>query len=230
MATKEPITEKKDIIVFDVDGTLVNSLPHIYKSYCKACEKLKLKEPLLEEFRRNYDQSNNFRNTAMAIGVPLELIDEFNLMVYDFFKKEIRESKPELIPTIINVLYALKSRNVDMKILSYELYENTVYKLGERLVTDVFSEIIIPHNGKAAALKKLREQDFGNVIYVGDCVSDGEASLSADVMFFGLATPYSFSHEDKMIEFTKKNIHKARCMLSHFNIITLYEAMISHDQ
>lgn len=215
----------RDILVFDVDGTLVNTLPHIYKSYRLACKRFKLKEPSLELLRKNYDQSNNFRNTAKAIGVPLEIADEFNYWVYEFFKKEIRENKPEIIPTVVNVLYALKARDIDMRILSLEMYENTVYKLGEKIVKDIFSEIVIPHEGKPDALKKLKNSSEGNIIYVGDCVSDGEAAGFADVNFIGLATQYSFSEESNMIEYAKKNIEKARVVLSHFHIISTYEGM-----
>ncbi|MEM3369936.1 MAG: HAD hydrolase-like protein [Candidatus Micrarchaeia archaeon] len=215
----------RDTLVFDVDGTLVNTLPHIYKSYCLACQRFKLKEPSLELLRKNYDQSNNFRNTAKAIGVPSELTDEFNYWVYEFFKKEIRKNKPEMIPTVLNVLYALKARGVNMCILSLEMHENTVYKLGEKIVNDIFSEIIMPHKGKPDALKKLNNCSKGNIIYVGDCVSDGEAARFADVNFIGLATEYSFSEENNMIEYVKKNIEKSRVVLSHFHIISTYEGM-----
>ncbi|MEM4134302.1 MAG: HAD hydrolase-like protein [Candidatus Micrarchaeia archaeon] len=217
------------MVVFDVDGTLVNTLPHVYKSYCLACQKFKLKEPSLEILRKNYDQSNKFRNTAKAIGVPLDLADEFNYWVYEFFKKEIRKNKPEIIPNVINVLYALKAKDIDLRILSLELYENTIYKLGEKLVNDVFSQIIIPHNGKLEALKQLKNTSNTKIIYVGDCVSDGEAAISADIEFIGLATQYSFSEEKNMIEFAKRNIEKAKVTLSHFHIISVYEKMTEND-
>ncbi|MCX8202625.1 MAG: HAD family hydrolase [Candidatus Micrarchaeota archaeon] len=216
----------RELMIFDVDGTLVNTLPHIYRSYCLACEKFKVKEPLLDTLRINYDQSNKFRNTALAIGVPSGSVDEFNYWVYEFFKKEIRENKPQLIPSVVNILYALKARGVDMKILSLELYENTVYKLGEKLVNDVFSEILVPHDGKPAALREIRKKYNGKIIYVGDCVSDGEASSYAEVKFIGLATKFSFSHEDKMLEYVKRNIDRARCAISHFHIISHYESML----
>ncbi|MEM3431057.1 MAG: HAD hydrolase-like protein [Candidatus Micrarchaeia archaeon] len=219
----------RNMIVFDVDGTLVNTLPHVYKSYCLACQKFKLKEPSLEMLRKNYDQSNKFRNTAKAIGVPLELADEFNYWVYEFFKKEIRKNKPEIIPNVINVLYALKAKEIDLHILSLELYENTIYKLGERLVNEVFSQIIIPHDGKLEALKQLKNTSNTKIVYVGDCVSDGEAAISADIKFIGLATQYSFSEEKNMIEFVEKNIEKAKVTLSHFHIISVYEKIIGND-
>ncbi|MCS7109721.1 MAG: HAD hydrolase-like protein [Candidatus Micrarchaeota archaeon] len=210
----------KETYVFDVDGTLVNSLPHIYKSYCLACKKFKIKEPLLETLRKTYDQSNNFRNTAIAIGVPLQIVDEFNYTVYEFFKREIKRNKPELIPTVYETLLALKSYNIDMKLLSLDYLENTVYKLGENIVKNFFSEIINPYEGKAASLLSLKSKIKGKIVYIGDCVSDGEAALTANVEFIGIATKFSYSHEEKMIEFINTNRCKTKYITNYCHLFS----------
>ena len=216
----------RDIVIFDVDGTLVDTLPHVFRSTIRAHEKFKLKPPLLEQFRSVYDQSDRFRKCCRSLKIPEHIIDEYNHYVYKFFKEDIRKNKPELIPTAQQMLRILKNKGTDIKILSLEDYEHTVYKFGELFFNEIFSEILSPENGKPDALAQFKKRDpLRRITYVGDCVSDGEAALSANVPFIGLATAYSFSHESKIIEFAKQNIEKAKYALSYFHLISVYDGM-----
>ena len=225
-ANANPGNPLRDVVIFDVDGTLVDTLPHVYRSTIKAHEKFKLKPPLLDHFRSVYDQSDRFRKCCRSLKIPEHIIDEYNFYVYKFFKEDIRKNKPEIIPTAQQMLRILKNKGTDVKILSLENYENTVYKFGALFFNEIFSEILSPENGKPDALVRFKKRDpLRRVIYVGDCVSDGEAAISANVPFIGLATAYSFSHESKIIEFAKRNIEKAKYALSHFHMISVYDGM-----
>ncbi len=217
-----------DVAIFDVDGTLVDTLPHVYRSIVKAHEKFKLKPPLLDQLRSVYDQSDRFRKCCRSLKIPEHLIEEYNFYVYEFFKKDIRQNRPKLIPTVPQILRIFKNRGIYMKILSLDNYDNTIYKLGEGLFKEIFSEILSPEQGKDLALQKFKsEHEFGKVTYIGDCVSDGEAALSAGIDFIGLATPFSFSSEKNMVEFALANAKLVNYANSHFHMVSIYEGLNS---
>jgi phosphoglycolate phosphatase-like HAD superfamily hydrolase len=214
------INKEKTIMVFDVDGTLVNTLPHIYESYTKAAKKLKLKPVSLDFFRDTYTQAERFRRHSQLIGVPEYLIDEFYYTVCKFFEHEIKTNKPKLIPGIFEMLSILKSMGVDLRILSFDSPENTLYKVGEDILA-MFNEIIPLKYDKMKTLADL--EGIGNSFYIGDCVSDGEAAISAGINFIGLVTKYSYSSERKMREFIFSNLNHAFEASSPLRVITTYE-------
>ena len=218
----------REIAVFDIDGTIVDSLPFAYKGICGACEKFSFKQPLLEEIRMVYDPSDRFRNFYRALGVPEEMLDDFSSTVHKIISKDMRSNKPDLIPTAAQILRIMKNKGIDLKILTLAKHERTIYKLGESLYKEVFTEFIPSEGNKIIALGKVKQcYPHSSVTYVGDAVSDGEAALAAGVRFIGLATPYSYSQESKIIEFARKNIEKARYATSHFHMLSVYDSFVN---
>jgi len=222
------IKDKKDVLVFDVDGTLVDTLPHIYRSYTKAAEKLKLNPISLEYLRDTYTQTDKFRKHSSIIGVPEHLIAEFNYLVYEYFKQEIKINRPKLIPGVKEMLTLLKSRGIDLRILSLDSHENTCYKVGEDTIK-LFTEILVHDNEKLPALIRLKNQIAGSVFYIGDCVSDGEVAVAAGVNFIGLASKHSFSSERKMREFILSNLTNSFEASTPLRIITVYQVWRGSD-
>jgi len=212
----------KDVLVFDVDGTLVDTLPHIYKSYAKAIGKFKLKPISLKYFRDTYTQADKFRKHLIIIGVPPALIAEFSYTVYEYFKQEIKKNKPNLIPGVRETLMSLKSKGINLKILSLDSHENTCYKIGEDIVK-LFTEILPHNNEKLPVLINLKKQTVGSIFYIGDCVSDGEVAIAAGINFIGLISKYSFSSEQKMREFIISNSHRSFEISNPSKIITVYK-------
>ena len=66
-------------------------------------------------------------------------------------------------------------------------------------------------------------EELDKITYVGDCVSDGIASLSTGFAFIGLITQYSFSHEYKMYDFVVNNMKMAKHAFSHQCLVCLYK-------
>jgi phosphoglycolate phosphatase-like HAD superfamily hydrolase len=224
----DKLKDTKDVLVFDVDGTLVDTLPHIYRSYIKAAQKLKLNPISLEYFRDTYTQADKFRKHSSMIGVPEHLITEFNYSVYEYFKQEIKINRPKLIPGVKETLTFLKSNDVDLRILSLDSPENTCYKVGDDMIK-LFTEILPHENEKLPALIRLKNQIAGSVFYIGDCVSDGEVAVAAGVNFIGLTSKYSFSSERKMREFILSNLTNSFEVSTPLRIIAVYQVWRGSD-
>ena len=56
--------------VFDVDGTLTDTLGHNHRATIKANCHFRLLAPELSEYRTKYDQSDGFRKLQREMGVP----------------------------------------------------------------------------------------------------------------------------------------------------------------
>jgi phosphoglycolate phosphatase-like HAD superfamily hydrolase len=218
----------KDVLVFDVDGTLVDTLPHIYRSYTKAAEKLKLKHISLEYFRDTYTQAEKFRRHMKILDIPEPLFDDFSFLVSTYFKDEIKINKPKIISGVIEMLSILKSENVDLKILSLDDYENTQYKLGDKILS-FFSEVLSHDLDKYDVLRNLKDTCSAQIFYVGDCISDGEIAVATQIKFIGLTSKHSFSSERKMREFIRSNLNNSFEASTPLRVMTAYQVWRNSD-
>ncbi|MDQ3159190.1 MAG: HAD hydrolase-like protein [bacterium] len=160
-------------ILFDFDGTIADSFPHIFAI---ACELL--------EIYPNEEELERLRNTPIK-----QLLKKYNIKLYQLPGMLLKgramfESKIDELHVVYGfeqVLFDLKKKGYDLQIVSSNSNKNINKFLKNHPIKGLFSHI----NGnvgvfsKANALKKImRKQgiDKANCIYVGDELRDVEAS------------------------------------------------------
>lgn len=86
---------KKAIILFDLDGTLIDSTPAIYKSFCEAYKERGLQPPSLDSVKQGI--GHTLEDMFLAQGVQKDKVDEF-VKSYRAFYRSTMEAGTTLLP------------------------------------------------------------------------------------------------------------------------------------
>lgn len=101
-------------VLFDLDGTLVDHLRAIHRSYCHTLPRLGYPEPTLEQVRRAI--GGGLEN-AMRRFVPEERLEEA-LAIYRPYWDRTMLDDPELMPGALALLQDLNARRVTCGVFS----------------------------------------------------------------------------------------------------------------
>lgn len=124
-------------VLFDLDGTLVDSLPLIIE--CSKLAGAEIGLPWDEERIRS------------MIGIPLietgEALlgkgkGEFYRQVYSKYFHQLHDAKIEIFPGIIPMLNQLQEAGVKMALVTSKIYESTLMTLKETGIDGYFSQVI----------------------------------------------------------------------------------------
>ena len=175
-------------VIFDLDGTLINSLDDIHASFNYALRTCGYSEYSVEEVRGFV--GNGIKKAferALGEGTDEGALDE----LVEIFKINYINHLHELtVPYdgIIDVLKKLKEKNYDMAVVSNK-YDDAVKELCERFFGD-YIKIAIGEGGNVGrkpcadgiikALGKLGK-GLENVIYVGDSEVDIKTAINANI-------------------------------------------------
>ncbi len=88
----------KIVRIFDLDGTLTNTIGHNYVTTCQTNTHFKLALPLFDHFKDSYDQRDGFRRHLNGLGVPEPLHREYGKKWNELYIRMIRENPPIVIP------------------------------------------------------------------------------------------------------------------------------------
>ncbi len=171
--------KKYDAVIFDLDGTLLNTLDDLMNSVNYALSCLSMKE-------RSYDEIRHFVGNGvqrlMELSVPEGRNNPQFEKAFAMFKEHYLvhcNDKTDLYPGILELLGRLKQEGFQMAIVSNKYYEG-VQALKERYFKDYLSVAIGEREGirrkpapdtVAAALRELGiSRD--RAVYVGDSEVD----------------------------------------------------------
>ncbi len=180
-------------ILFDLDGTLVDSLSVIIDSY----------RPAFAEHNIPYPGD---KQIAALIGVgldviirsfaPIEAVDALSKSYREYYLMQQRSGAVQLFPTIKTDLLALKNAGFILGIVTSKMSRFTREFLQQTKTTELF-EIVIgaedvvykkPHPEPLLTAASRVGLAVGDCLYVGDTVHDGEAARSAKMTFVGVLT------------------------------------------
>jgi len=166
----------KKHLIFDFDGTIVDSLDLLVKIYNQICHNysclpVDIKDK--EELRKLKSQEVLKRYKINFFKIPFLL-----LKVRANFKSRISEVK--IFDGISNVLRELKSNDFDLYILTSNSKENVTFFLKSNNLLDVFTSVYSSSNvfGKDKSIKRfLKSENIKKeeCIYIGDETRDIEA-------------------------------------------------------
>jgi len=198
--------QRRIVRVYDVDGTLSDSIKQNHCTTVEAHRHFNLIPPTLEELRDKYDQSNGFKDFELAIRVPEKLIPEYNKHWWGTFCNIMKKNPPIIIPGARGELHRLASLGAYLILLTKATERDTDLMLGMAWVRSVFNETIFVDNqiDKTDAMKELKSRMNGDsLIYFGDTRSDGQACLASGIKFGAMIHEYSYNSERMLMEFVK---------------------------
>ena len=193
---------------YDLDGTLSNSIQQNHRTIVETHRHFGLIPPSLETFRDKYDQSNGFKDYEIAIGVPEQLIPEYDKHWWGVFCTIMKDTPPTIIPGAREEIERLASLGAHLILLTKATEMTTDLMLGMAWVRSVFNETVFidGHTDKTDAMKALKGRMNGDgVIYFGDTLSDGKACLGAGIKFGAMIHEYSYNSEGTLMEFVESS-------------------------
>lgn len=103
-------------ICFDLDGTLVNSFPTIYKCTLKTLKHLNISYPAIGEKAFENLIGHHFTDIFTTLEINVEDVESFIGIYKNFYFDFIEDS--ELYPDTIEVLYMLKKAGIKISLLT----------------------------------------------------------------------------------------------------------------
>ena len=216
---------KTELILFDLDGTLIDTAPDFQSSLNVMLEKYNMNKVSLSDIRPHISEGTsklikNFFNINEDDSefelLKSEFLDEYNLNM-------TKDSKLfEGMTTFVNFL--------DENNIKYGVVTNKFFKFANPIINS-FSELknikvlICPDHVKISkpdpegillACKKLNTNPL-NTIYLGDHLNDLEAGLSAGVKILGCVYGYSLD-ENTLNKLNYPFIKDISEIYSHLNI------------
>ena len=190
-------------LLLDMDGTLIDSSPGIYKSFCLACNSLSLPYPPINEF-------------SSLIGPPIQIIasslyKSLSNENLEMFRKVFRhdyDTKSFLLanwyPNVLDTILYLKDKGIRMSIVTnkpthpaYELVKKAnILSCFDRIVGIDYLSCNLPSSSfasKAEALSyTLASSSFAieDTMYLGDTYADQQACKQCGLSF--VAALYGF--------------------------------------
>jgi len=197
-------------IAYDLDGTLYDSLAHVFGVDTRIRERLGYPIISLDDYRRNF-QSHDWKKFYRDLGIREEDID----MVVSLFIKENRIGEPPtLIPGAREALCVTEEAigRENIYIITNEPFEGVKIRFERDGLTHFLQNVDNPFAGKVNEIFRLAQSDLKSpFIYIGDIISDGESCLEArkmganNVRFYGITHPYAITPRDLMERFVAQN-------------------------
>lgn len=214
------------VIIFDVDGTLLDGTEGILKSVCKAIEYFKLPMPSEEKFLEfvGPPMQNSCKNA-------FDTTDEFAQEFANFFRKEYAAGDvnfAKVYDGIFELLELLKTKGYGLGVATYKRQDYAVGLMEHFEFDKYFTSICGADNENK--LKKIdilkncmyelnAEKD--STILIGDSYHDGAAARELGVGFIGVT--YGFGFKDK------KEIEKYNPILSADNIQEIIDYFAKYE-
>jgi HAD superfamily hydrolase (TIGR01549 family) len=184
-------------LIFDLDGTLLDSFSSHWKLFKATFEKFNIKVTE-EEYQKTY--SPDWYQVYRAVGLPKESWE----LADSYWLKAAEELDPKLFPGAYEVLSELKERfklglvtSGSRVRVSRDLRRTGIFKFFQVVIAgDDVQEPKPSPQGLQLALNSLRVKNE-HAIYVGDTVEDSMMAKSANVRFIGVASAFASLPPDR---------------------------------
>lgn len=188
-----------DLIIFDIDGTLINSSKGIINSVKYAVKKLSLKP------------TNSFEYKWFLGGSPNKMYKEFfgctsqeAINATSLHRKYGREHgylESELYPGIIDLLNILKKHNVRMAVATLKGQKIADKILKHHKIYDYFIDVVGMDTNetftKPQIIKMILDRHSSkNPVMVGDTIYDLEGARCNLIKFIGVSYGYGFTKNE----------------------------------
>jgi phosphoglycolate phosphatase len=196
------MTSSTKLFIFDLDGTLIDSLPDLADATNKMRQSFRLPPFAPEDVRKLVGQGARSLVERALPGVSLEKIEEGLGIFLDYNLAHIAD-KTRLYPGVFETLQALELQGIPLSVLSNKnvaLCREVLSRLGiARFFPTVFGADSFPFRKPSpepvlAILKELKVATRGCVL-VGDSINDMAAGKGAGVVTVGCSYGYGDNDE-----------------------------------
>ncbi len=185
--------KKKTTILFDVDGTLFDSIPTILESFREMFKKLKEKYPGDEAIKSFL--GSDLDNTLKGF-IPKEKIPLAKQTYRKIYLTKQDAGIVPLFPDTVEVLEYLKENHYQLGIVTTKTRQSASVLFEDHNISHFF-EIMIgaedvtnrkPHPDPLLKAAKDLNVDVRNTVYIGDAIMDKQASNKAGMDFIAVTT------------------------------------------
>ncbi len=196
---------KIDTVIFDMDGTVLNTLEDLTDAVNHVFSQFDLPPRTIDEYRKFFGNGIGYAmRCAAPEGTPDELIDKMIPVFREYYDKHcLDKTKP--YDGILELMKSLKAKGYKMAIVSNKI-DSAVKELNDRFFSDYVS-VAIGEKAKVrrkpapdtviAALKELRSER-SEAVYIGDSEVDLQTARNAGLPC--IAVLWGFRDRDHLTE------------------------------
>ena len=201
----------KKVIIFDFDGTILNTEPFIGRLIYETYLKFTGKKLTLEDILRNYGPSED----GMLINLNDGSYDSNEAFEYylKMYKKMHEEFFTHIDKDLKNIFEYLKSNDIDTYIITGRSKESLDISLD---ILDIRKYFKGYYTGSKKGINKptsirnlMNDHNYNNkdLLYIGDTVNDINSMKEVDVKIISIAL-YNLKNYDKLNELNPFNVVK----------------------
>ena len=201
----------KKVIIFDFDGTILNTEPFIGRLIYETYLKFTGKKLTLEDILRNYGPSED----GMLINLNDGSYDSNEAFEYylKMYKKMHEEFFTHIDKDLKNIFEYLKSNDIDTYIITGRSKESLDISLD---ILDIRKYFKGYYTGSKKGINKptsirnlMNDHNYNNkeLLYIGDTVNDINSMKEVDVKIISIAL-YNLKNYDKLNELNPGNVVK----------------------
>lgn len=197
---KTEIVMRYDTVIFDLDGTLLDTLSDLHASVCHALIKNGMAERTLDEVRRFVGNGIfNLIKRAVSDGCEEKTLET----VFEDFKEHYKDNSriyTKAYHGIDALLCQLKKRGVKLGVVSNKAHF-AVVDIMEYYFNGIFDVVIgeregVPRKPSPESLLEAAEKLGGNVLYVGDSEVDVQTAKNAGLPM--VAVTWGFRDKEEL--------------------------------
>ncbi|MEI8347996.1 MAG: HAD family hydrolase [Pseudomonadota bacterium] len=176
-------------IIFDLDGTLLDTLEDIANSMNQALNKLGFPSHLTRSYKTLVGNGvSELARQALPNGTSQEVIDECLLLMRNFYQDQYNQHT-QPYPGIVELLQKLKRLGPKLAVLSNKPHEFTEKIVNEYFPPETFEKIWgakkgiphKPHPASALALMAELKVEPHETMLVGDSAVDVQTAINAGI-------------------------------------------------
>ena len=180
-------TRKNKALIFDCDGTLVNSIPQAFEAICQVFKEAGVPVPSFEDFFANFcSPAVNYYRTR-GVRIPDEKI-------WEIYLQHANHDNAELFPDTMTTLTNLTSRADELGIVYFGVLsanQNDIVQtlLEKRGIRKFFTEVKGDVRDKSFELGRIALDyhiEPNSVVWAGDLPSDMVDGCKAGVLSVGI--------------------------------------------
>lgn len=202
-------------VIFDLDGTLLDTISDISYSMNSALKKLNLKEFEIEDYKYLVGKGvDKFVNKIAEIyQLDIDIANKLKISYLEEYAK-IKSSKTKPYPGIVKLLKCLENEGISLNVLSnkpnYQVKEAVDKYFNDIKFDYIFGKMpeypIKPDPTSVKIIISKLKLNLKNILYVGDTSTDMITAKNAGLASAGVL--WGFREEDELRQFGASYIVK----------------------